>query len=129
LLDQLSEPFLRDKTFIKGKIAHIWIAIVNKEFRGQGLSTAIDMACANICVRKGYDFAYAEFTNNISEKIVNHYKTYQLCHSIDYNEFTCNGQKPFQSLNGKAAAYIIGIKPGIEMDSLPNCYSKKIRVL
>lgn len=128
LLDQLSEPFLAGKKFIKGKIAHIWIAIVSSEYRGKGLSTAIDMACATICMRKGYDFAYAEFTNDISEKITHHYKVYELCNSINYNEFTDEGQAPFKGLNGKAAAYIIGIKPGVEIDSLPHCYSVTAKV-
>ena len=129
LLEQLSEPFLMGKRFVKGKIAHVWIAIVNSEGRGKGLSTAIDMACATICMRKGYDFAYTEFTNEISEKILHHYKIYELCNSIDYNNFTYESQKPFQGLNGKASAYIIGIKPGIEIDSLPSCYSVTAKVL
>ncbi len=128
LLDQLSEPFLTGKTFYKGKIAHIWIAIVSAAYRGKGLSTAIDMACATICMRKGYDFAYAEFTNDISEKITHHYKIYELCNSINYNDFTYEGQNIFKGLNGKAAAYIIGIKPGVELDSLPGCYSVKAQV-
>ncbi|MCD6039826.1 MAG: hdc [Gammaproteobacteria bacterium] len=128
LLEQLSEPFLSGKKFIKGRVAHIWIAIVNVDYRGKGLSTAIDMACATICMRKGYDFAYAEFTNDISEKITHHYKIYQQCNSINYNEFTYDNQKPFKGLNGKAAAYIIGIKPGVEIDLLPSCYSVTTQV-
>ncbi len=128
LLDRLSEPFLAGKTFLKGKIAHIWIAIVNAETRGKGLSTAIGMACATICMRKGYEFGYTEFTNEISEKILHHYKTYELCNIIDYNSFTYDGQKPFQGLHGKASAYIIAIKPGVEMDSLPACYSVTTKV-
>lgn len=128
LVDQLSEPFLAGKQFIEGKIAHIWIAIVNPELRGKGLSTAIGMACATICMRKGYEFAYTEFTNEISENILHHYKLYELCHTINYNSFTYDGKKPFQGLNGKASAYIIGVKPGVEFDSLPSCYTVTTQV-
>lgn len=128
VLDQLSEPFLAGKQFNKGKIAHIWIAIVNADIRGKGLSTAIGMACATICMRKGYEFAYTEFTNEISEKILHHYKLYELCNSIDYNTFTYEGQRPFQGLNGKASAYIIGVKPGVEFDALPSCYTVTTKV-
>ena len=92
------------------------------------MSTAIGMACATICMRKGYEFAYTEFTNEISEKILHHYKTYELCNTINYNNFTYEGKKPFQGLNGKASAYIIGIKPGTEIDSLPSCYSVTTKV-
>ncbi len=128
LLAQLSAPFLSDKKFIPGKIAHIWIAIVNPEYRGKGMSTAIGMACATICMRKGYEFAYTEFTNELSEKILHHYKVYELCNTIDYNTFTFEDKKPFQGLNGKASAYIIGIKPGVEMDMLPTCYTGTAKV-
>jgi histidine decarboxylase len=129
LLEELSQPFLAGKSFIKGKIAHIWIAIVDEEYRGKGLSTAIDMACATICMRKGYDFAYAEFTNGISEKITHHYKVLELCHTMNYNDFTYNGgERPFKGLEGKAAAYIIGIKPGVEIDALPDCYKVTAKV-
>jgi hypothetical protein len=123
LLHKLSDPFLKGKRFAKNKIAHVWIAIVDQTYRGQGLSTAIDMACADLLLRKGCDFVYAEFTNPVSEKITHHYKVYQLCNSIKYDDFMTNkGQKPFEGVKGGANAYIIGIRPGIKIDSLPNCY-------
>lgn len=123
LLSKLSDPFLKGKHFAKNKIAHVWIAIVDQTYRGQGLSTAIDMACADLAVRKGFDFVYAEFTNPVSEKITHHYKVYKLCNSIKYDDFMTNeGEKSFAGVKGGANAYIIGIKPGIKIDSLPNCY-------
>lgn len=128
LLDQLSEPFLADKKFIKGKIAHTWIAVVNPTYRGKGMYTSIGMALTTICMRKGYEFAYVEFTNDISEKLTHHYKVYELCNTITYTDFVYDGQKPYKGLNGKAAAYIVGIKPGIEMDALPSCYTKTAKV-
>lgn len=123
LLDKLSLPFLKGKRFAKNKIAHVWIAIVDPAYRGQGLSTAIDMACADVVVQKGYDFVYAEFTNPVSEKITHHYKVYQLCNSLPYDEFTSqDGKKPFKGVKGGANSYIIGVRPGVKIDSLANCY-------
>jgi hypothetical protein len=112
------------KKFIKGKITHIWIAIVDATVRGKGLSTAIDMACADLAVSKGYDFAYAEFTNAISEKITHHYNVYKLCGSIKYDEFKMENVQPFKGVKGGAASYIIGIKPNIALDSLARCYTE-----
>lgn len=125
LLDQLSAPFLKNKKFKQGKMAHVWIAIVDHNHRGIGLSTAIDMACGELLVLKGYDFVYAEFTNDLSEKIAYHYDAYSLCHSIDYRNFTLsNGEKPFANVKGTAAAYIIGIRPGLKLDALTKCYQQ-----
>jgi len=123
ILDELSKPFL-NKDFKKGKIAHVWIAIVDGKHRGEGLSTAIDSACADLAVKKGFDFAYAEFTNEISEKIVTHYKVQKCLNTIKYENFTMEkNNKPFDGLRGGAAAYLIGIKPGIKMDALVGCYA------
>lgn len=123
LLDQLSKPFLTHKKFAQGKMAHVWIAIVDEKYRGLGLSTAIDMACGELLVLKGYDFVYAEFTNDLSEKIAHHYDAYSLCNSISYADFIdTNGKKPFGSVMGTAAAYVIGIRPGLKLDALKRCY-------
>lgn len=123
LLEKLSSVFCEGKKFKKGKIAHVWIAAVAAEHRGTGMSTAIDMACGNLAVSKGYDFAYAEFTNPISENITHHYKSIEKCGSINYENFTFEGQKPFKGVKGGAVSYIVGIRPGVTVDSLPHCYT------
>jgi len=123
LLNKLDEPFLKDKKFLKGKIVHIWIALVDPTFRGKGLSTAIDMACADLAVRKGFDFAYAEFTNALSENITHHYSLAKMYNNIKFDEFNLGKERPFKGVKGGAAAYLIGIKPGIKIDSLKNCYT------
>lgn len=122
LLDKLSEPFLKNKKFVKGKIAHIWVAMVDDAYRGKGLSTVIDLACTDRCARKGYDFTYAEFTNAISEKITRHYSLAKKINSINLSDFTYQSYKPFQDLKGEATAYILGIKPGVTIDALEHCY-------
>ncbi len=123
LLDKLSSQFCAGKKFLKGKIAHVWISAVSPDHRGTGLSTSIDMACGNLAVSKGYDFAYAEFTNPISQNITHHYKSIEKCGSINYENFTFEGQKPFKGVKGSATAYIVGIRPGVTVDDLPGCYT------
>lgn len=123
ILHELSKPFLQGKTFVKGKIAHVWIAAVDQAARGKGLSTSIDMACGEMAARKGYDFVYAEFTNDISEKIVNQYNLYQLINKIKYEDYVLEGQKPFQGVKGSAASYIVVIRPGVKLDTLSHCYT------
>lgn len=123
ILDDLSDKFLSDKKFIYGKLAHVWIAIVDQRHRGQSLSTAIDMACAELLLLKGYDFVYAEFTNALSEKIAHHYDVFSVCNTVDYQDWSMkDGTKPFEKVHGKAVSYIIGIRPGVQLDALKHCY-------
>ncbi len=122
LIDQLSMPFFSNRQFKKGKVAHTWIAMVDKSCRGKGVSTDIDLACTNLIAGKGYDFTYAEFTNDISEKITSHYVVSKKINEILYDQFSHKGNYPFKGVKGGSAAYVLGIKPGVKIDSLQDCY-------
>lgn len=122
LLDELSKPFTQGRKFVKGKIAHVWIAAVDPAYRGFGLSTEIDMACIEAAARKGFDFAYAEFTSTISENVTHHFKVLELFNRIKYDDFKLDGKKPFEGLEGHADSYVATIRPGVKLDSLQNCY-------
>lgn len=125
LIEQLSEPFFSGKSFKKGKMAHTWIAMVDKSFRGKGVSTDIDLACTNLIASKGYYFTYAEFTNDISEKVTRHYPVSKKIYELSYAEFIYQGKAPFKGVKGGAAAYVLGIKPGVKIDALSECYVTK----
>jgi len=122
LLRELSKPFMEGKKFQPKKILHLWIALVDPAYRGQGLSTMIDMACIEAAARKGFDFAYTEFTNDLSEKVIKQFKILKLYNRINYEDFNTQGEKPFTSLKGSAASYVATIRPGINLDSLSHCY-------
>lgn len=124
LLDELSRPFLEGKTFKKGKIAHFWIAGVEKEYMGKGLFTELDDTTIRMAADRGFDFAYAEFTNQISEKVTQHFKLIELWNRINYSDFRLdNGMQPFKDVEGGAAAYCAAIKAGIKLDSLNKYYT------
>lgn len=125
LLEELSAPFVNGKKFVKGKIVHVWIAVVDPTYRGHGLSTEIDMACIDAAARKGYDFAYAEFTNRVSENITHHFKVLELCNQVFYDDFFYEGQKPFKGLHGSADSFVATIRPGVKLESLTHCYQVK----
>lgn len=124
LLTELSKPFLKGKKFIRGKIIHVWIAAVDPSYRGQGLSTKIDMACVESAARKGFDYAYAEFTGQLSENVTHQFKILKLYNKIEYNDFQYeDDKKPFKGLEGEATAYVATIRPGVKLDSLSHCYA------
>jgi hypothetical protein len=123
LLEKLSLPFADGKIFIKNKIVHVWYAAVDAQFRGQGFSIVTDMACIEEAARRGFNFAYAEFVNPISENITHQFKVLKLCNTIQYRNFFWNDQRPFQGLNGQATAYMASINPKMGLDALPACYN------
>ena len=57
IIEDLSKPFLYGKKFVKGKVIHLWIAVVDQAYRGLGLSTEIDMNCIEAAARKALIFA------------------------------------------------------------------------
>lgn len=129
LLGDLSRPFIAGRKFVPGKIAHVWIAAVDNAYRGLGLSTEIDIACVEGAARKGFDFAYAEFTNPLSEKVTSQFKLLQLLNKIQYDDFVWeDGSMPFKGLQGAAASYLATIRPGVKLDALSNCYTSRERV-
>jgi hypothetical protein len=124
LLTELSRPFVDGKKYIKGKVAHFWLAGVEKAYMGHGMFTDLDNVTIQMAAEKGFNFAYAEFTNEVSEKVTRQFKVIELCNRVSYEDFTMeNGQKPFKGVRGGAAAYCAAIIPGVKLDSLQKCYT------
>ncbi|MBA3660515.1 MAG: hypothetical protein H0W64_02190 [Gammaproteobacteria bacterium] len=123
LIEELSRPFTGGKKFLKGKIAHVWIAAVDPEFRGQHLFVGVDMACIENAARKGYDFAYAEFTNPVSENVTHQFSVLQLCNRINLKDFKLGNQQPFEEVEGAATSYVAAIRPGVKLDALERVYT------
>lgn len=125
LLNELSKPFMGERKFIKEKIIHVWIAVVDPDYRGQGLSTEIDMATIENAARRGFDYAYAEFTNELSEKVTHQFNVLQRLNRIKYENFKYAGQNIFKGLEGAAASYIATIRPGVKLSAISNYYTIK----
>lgn len=123
LMKQLSKPFLEDKKYIKGKVVHVWVAGVDSNYRGLHLSTMIDMACIESAAHKGFDFAYAEFVNELSENVTHQFHVLKLVNEVYFNDFSMDDHsRPFEGVRGAATSYVATIRPGISLDSLKNCY-------
>ncbi len=123
LIEELSKPFTEGRKFVRGKILHIWIALVDSAYRGKGLSTIVDMSCIEQAAHKGFDYAYTEFTNDISEKVAKQFNTLQVLNKIKYDDFALeNGRKPFSGLAGSAVSYVATIRPGVSLNNLSHCY-------
>lgn len=122
LISKLSQPFMEGKKFTRNKIIHVWLAGVDQAYRGHHLSTMIDMAVIETAARKGYDYAYAEFTNQISENVTHQFKLLKLFNKINYDEFTYQNTKPFEGVQGYASSYVAAIRPGVSLETLANTY-------
>jgi histidine decarboxylase len=125
-LDTLSEPFMRGKAFIPGKVLHMWIAAVDEKYRGQGLSTEIDLTCVRSAGEQGFQFVYTEFTNDISAKVTKQFKVLNLCNRMKFSDFRVGGHTPFKGLPGEASSYVATIRPGLTLEALSNCYKAEV---
>lgn len=123
LIEELSKPFLEDRKFVKGKVVHVWIAVVDDAYRGKKISTEIDLATIENAARKGFDFAYAEFTNEISERVTSQFSLLKRCHRINFSDFIFAGNKPFKGLKGHASSYVATIRPGVKLENITKCYT------
>lgn len=129
LIGALSIPFLKGRKFLKGKVAHVWIAAIDPAARGLGLSTEVDLACVENAARKGFDYVYAEFTNPLSEKVSSHFKVVKLINKIPLATFNLDGSKPFEGMEGNATSYVATIRPGVKLESLSNTYTMSTEAL
>lgn len=129
LLEELSKPFLSGKKFKKGKIMHTWIAAIDPKFRSHGLYRELGLIHVESAMKKGFDFIYSDFTNEISEKIVRQFTVLRLCNKLTYNDFIYESHKPFEGVEGSATSYITPLRPDVKLESLVNCYTitEKIR--
>ena len=124
IIEELSTPFLKNKTYKKGKVAHTWIAMVAKEKQGTNLSTEIIDALMKHIAKKGYDFAYAEFTNKLCENVVRYYPVLKKINEIAYDDFSYKNKKPFLGVRGHTASYTWALKPDIKIDVLEQYLTK-----
>lgn len=125
LLEKLTKKFTAGKKFIKGKVLHTWVAAIDPKYRSQGLYTEVGLAHVESAMKKGFDFIYSDFTNELSEKIVRNFPV-QLCNAIHLNDFEYS-YKPFEGLEGEASSYVTPVKPNIKLDSLEKCYTLTVK--
>ena len=119
VLDHLLIDSIRNKKILPGKVIHMWLAGVTPGVRAQGLYTAVGLAGIKVAISRGYCYAYADFTNPYSEKIVAHFPGLELCAKLTYDDFNYKGERPFKGLEGGAASYVAPIVPGAK---LKDCY-------
>jgi hypothetical protein len=123
LLDTLSAPFLAGRSFFEGRIAHVWIVGVAAGHRGEGLSTQVDLACVGAAAMRGFSYAYAEFTSELSERVTNQFPVLQRVNRIAYEAFVDRrGTKPFAGLPGACASYLAAIRPGVTLERIADAF-------
>jgi len=123
LLEETGKPFLKGKKFKNGKVLHTWVAAIDEKHRSHGVYIEMGMSHVESAIRKGFNFIYSDFTNPKSEAIVRQFKMLRLCNKLPFADFTYQSSKPFEDLPGEMTAYITPIKPGVTLDSLPECYT------
>ncbi len=128
LLEELSNPFINGKKFKKNKVLHTWIAAIDEKYRSHGIYIELGMSHVESAIRKGFNFIYSDFTNPKSEAIVRQFKILRLCNKLKISDYTFQSGKPFEGVSGEMTSYITPIKPGVTLESLPECYTSTEKV-
>jgi EAL domain-containing protein (putative c-di-GMP-specific phosphodiesterase class I) len=117
LFDNLGSDFFNERAMYKGHIAHLFMTAVDKRFHGHGLSRKINFESIRLAREKNFDFMCCEFTHDSNEKgTVNQLRNNKLLiRSQQYKDFTFNGIKPFENLEGYASAYIWELREGAKL--------------
>lgn len=119
ILESLSAPFMENRKFKKNIIIHPWIAGVHHDYIGMSLSKKIVMTTMMSAAANGYKFAYGEFTNPKTERIMNGIKNAKLCNKIEYHLFIdAHGNRPFAGLEGHTSAYLASISPDVRIEDI-----------
>lgn len=122
LITELTQPFLKNKVFNKGKVLHPMVCAIDPSYQGHGMSTAINLTTLESAAQKGFQFVYTEFTNELSEKSAFHFKSYKAIKEIKYKDFLFEGKKPFGALDGRIVAYIVAIAPNVTVADFEKTY-------
>lgn len=118
LLEHLGEEFFKEKTFVKGHLAHLFITAVEENYFGKGLSRKVNLDSIHHAKKLGYDFMCCEFTHYLNEKgTVKHLKHGGIHFKITlYKNYIYNGTKPFANLENYASSYVWRLHPEAELN-------------
>lgn len=116
-LEQLSRAFFNGKTFAPNHLAHLFITAVDKDFRGLGISRAVNLKTHQVVADRHYDFICCEFTNYLNERGTVKYLPYDklLIGTCLYNEFVLEGEMPFPTLASGTNAYLWSLYPDAKL--------------
>ncbi len=63
-------------------------------------------------------------TNEVSEKLANHFKTLECCNTLPYEDFVFENKRPLKGLKGRAASYIAALNQTDNEEAFKKCYTE-----
>ncbi len=98
LIVQLNSGFFKEKTVESGTWFNIKFVAVSDSFTGQGVITDIVTRSLKCAAEKGFSFAHAEATGNISQHIFMNKFGFEEKNAIGYGDFIFKGSHPFAAI-------------------------------
>lgn len=98
LIGQLNRLYFKEQQLPEGTYLNIKFVAMDSGFKGKGVVLDLISTCINEAKHKGYKYAQAEATGNISQHIFNNKLGFDEKALIKYNEFSFAGQKPFSAI-------------------------------
>ena len=98
LIHSLNSSYFTKGTLEENTYLNIKFVATNGDFKGKGVVTELISTCIKAAQERGFKYAQAEATGNISQHIFTSRFGFEEKASIKYTEFEFDGKKPFATI-------------------------------
>lgn len=106
LIDELEGFFSKTHDIQEERFLHIFMIAVRDDFSRRGIAQSLLDSCLSQAERSGYRIAFAEATNRFSQSMFLK-AGFTSTHSIGYEDFELNGQRPFLDIKDEGACVLM----------------------
>ncbi|UWR02663.1 GNAT family N-acetyltransferase [Ruegeria conchae] len=106
LIDELESVFSNAYDIQAEKFLHIFMIAVRDDFSRRGIAQSLLVSCLKQAENSGYRIAFAEATNSFSQSLFSK-AGFVGIHSIGYEDFEINGQRPFLDIKDEGACALM----------------------
>ncbi len=106
LIDELESVFSNAYDIQAEKFLHIFMIAVRDDFSRRGIAQSLLVSCLKQAENSGYRIAFAEATNSSSQSLFSK-AGFVGIHSIGYEDFELNGQRPFLDIKDEGACALM----------------------
>ncbi|KID57445.1 hypothetical protein JF50_09595 [Pseudoalteromonas luteoviolacea] len=95
LITTLNNRYFRGETLPDNTYLNIKFVAMDDRYKGQGVVNKLISECMSEAKKKGFEYAQAEATGNVSQHIFENKLGFEEKAFIKYREFTLGGEQPF----------------------------------
>ena len=98
LITELNKSHFKDQVLAENTYLNIKFVAMDERFNGKGIVNELIAKCISEAKNKGFRYAQAEATGNISQHIFKNKLGFEEKAFIKYSEYTLDGEQPFAEI-------------------------------